>query len=162
MNLAIIIAGITWNTRRKGRSMAPTDRPYGGRGVEGGEPLPNLMTFTCGAGAHYNILYGLSRPRSWSTPPPVDRQGLTWRLSEWDARPNRAPGAVTLPPVDLRTGLERQRGCHILSEFELDIQTGKIQYYVIFNILTGKSRPTPPAAAALLFKIALQPTRERR
>ena len=55
MNLAIIIAGITWNARRKGRSMAPTDRPYGGRGVEGGEPLPNLMTFTCGAGAHYNI-----------------------------------------------------------------------------------------------------------
>jgi len=83
--------------------MAPTDRPYGGRGVEGGEP-DHLMTFTCGAGAHYNILYGLSRPRSWSTPPPVDRQGLTWRLSEWDARPNRAPGAVTLPPVDLRTG----------------------------------------------------------
>ena len=35
MNLAIIIAGITWNTRRKGRSMAPTDRPYGGREVEG-------------------------------------------------------------------------------------------------------------------------------
>ena len=59
------------------------------------------MTFTCGAGAHYNILYGLSRPRSWSTPPPVDRQGLTWRLSEWDARPNRAPGAAQLPPVDL-------------------------------------------------------------
>ena len=75
--------------------------------MEGGEPLPNLMTFTCGAGAHYNILYGLSRPRSWSTPPPVDRQGHTWRLSEWDARPNRAPGAVTLPPVDLRTGGER-------------------------------------------------------
>ena len=77
MNLAIIIAGITWNARRKGRSMAPTDRPYGGRGVEGGEPLPNLMTFTCGAGAHYNILYGLSRLRSWSAPPPADRQGLT-------------------------------------------------------------------------------------
>ena len=37
MNLTIIIAGITWNARRKGRSMAPTDRPYGGRGVEGGE-----------------------------------------------------------------------------------------------------------------------------
>ena len=59
------------------------------------------MTFTCGAGAHYNILYGLSRPRSWSTPPPVDRQGLTWRLSEWGTRPNRAPGAAQLPPVDL-------------------------------------------------------------
>jgi hypothetical protein len=69
--------------------------------VEGGEPLPNLMTFTCGAGAHYNILYGLSRLRSWSAPPPEDRQGLTWRFSEWGARPNRAPGAAQLPPIDL-------------------------------------------------------------
>ena len=79
-------------------------------------------------------------------------------------RPQRDTRSVSLRthPFEGLPPVGRERGCHILSEFELDIQTGKIQYYVIFNILTGKSRPTPPAAAALLFKIALQPTRERR